>query len=355
MPTTHQECQNCSAILPPQARYCPGCGQKYHAGVPTFRAFLAEGFSDFFNVDSRFWRTARDLFVPGKMTRAWFEGKRRRYLPPLRITVVIALALVTASLYMIGTSDFLDIRDSRESHIAQTAYHDDLIDMDTLTQNLRTLDEHPKFAAALDSVRTRLGISDALYEEVDYVDLPKVNGWNVEQGRDRGYHIPSDEIYSEIPIDSLLRKYQVEGFWNRLVVQQTIRLNRTGDDFGAYLLTSGAWTVLLLIPLTGLLFRLLYIRRDYHYLHHVVFLLHLNAALIVAFIGMVLFGHFHPGWIIGGGFVVLAIFTYVSMLRVYRQHWFKTFVKYVLASVIYLAFLLPMASVGVLALRVAFY
>ena len=350
-----RECQNCETPLPARARYCFRCGQRNRRGIPTLGEFLADGFRDFFNVDSRFWRTARDLFVPGKMTRAWFAGKRQRYLPPLRITVVVALALVTASLYMIGKSDFLQIRDSRETRLLRAAYHDDLLTIDTLTQQLRQQNDHPQFTAALDSVRVKLEITDSLAADVQYVSIPRWEGGNFVTGGKTGRRMTVEDVHSELSVDSLLDKYAIEGFWDRLAVRQAIRLNRTGEDFGPYLLTSGAWAVLFTIPVAALLLKLLYIRRRYFYLQHLVFLLHLNAALLLGFIGMVLFGHYAPGWIIGGGFVVLAVFVYVSMLRAYRQHWFKTLIKYLIVALAYLVVFFPLVSIAVLLIRVAFY
>jgi len=55
--------------------------------------FTQEAFEDLTHADSRLWRTLGALlFKPGYLTREFLEGRRARYLPPLRLYLVLSVA-----------------------------------------------------------------------------------------------------------------------------------------------------------------------------------------------------------------------------------------------------------------------
>jgi hypothetical protein len=54
--------------------------------------FVQEAAEDLTHADSRIWRTlAALLFRPGELTREFLDGRRVRYLPPLRLYLVVSL------------------------------------------------------------------------------------------------------------------------------------------------------------------------------------------------------------------------------------------------------------------------
>jgi hypothetical protein len=83
-------CANCEALL--SGPYCSQCGQRHEPAVHSFWHFMREGFEDLTHADSRLWRTLRDLvFRPGFLTREFLEGRRARYLPPVRLYLVLSI------------------------------------------------------------------------------------------------------------------------------------------------------------------------------------------------------------------------------------------------------------------------
>ena len=84
-------CQNCGAVV--EARYCGACGQKLEAPVHSLWHFTQLATEDLTHADSRLWRTlAALLFRPGFLTREFLLGRRARYLPPLRLYLVLSVA-----------------------------------------------------------------------------------------------------------------------------------------------------------------------------------------------------------------------------------------------------------------------
>jgi len=84
-------CANCGVTL--YGRYCADCGQRRDSATPTVGHLAEETFETVTHADSRLWRTLRALLTrPGMLTREYFAGRRERYLPPIRLYLVLSVA-----------------------------------------------------------------------------------------------------------------------------------------------------------------------------------------------------------------------------------------------------------------------
>jgi hypothetical protein len=83
-------CENCGA--PVSARYCSACGQRVEPPVHSLWHFTTVACEDLTHADSRLWRTLTALlFKPGYLTREFLSGRRARYLPPVRLYLVLSV------------------------------------------------------------------------------------------------------------------------------------------------------------------------------------------------------------------------------------------------------------------------
>jgi hypothetical protein len=90
------ECRNCGAPL--QGPYCHRCGQEARSSQITVRDFLVQGVEELFSVDGKFLRSMRVLlFSPGRLTREFIDGKRARYVSPLRLFLTGSVVLFAVS------------------------------------------------------------------------------------------------------------------------------------------------------------------------------------------------------------------------------------------------------------------
>ena len=84
-----QYCRNCGAVL--AGEYCSRCGQREGRRDRGFAALLGEVVGELFDWDSRFWRTLGPLLLrPGFLTSEYIAGRRARYVPPLRLYLIIS-------------------------------------------------------------------------------------------------------------------------------------------------------------------------------------------------------------------------------------------------------------------------
>lgn len=82
-------CENCATPL--QGEFCHHCGQSAHNPLRNLGHALEEVFESFWHVDGRIFRTLRLLFIPGRVTVEYLAGHRVRFIPPLRLFVILSL------------------------------------------------------------------------------------------------------------------------------------------------------------------------------------------------------------------------------------------------------------------------
>lgn len=90
------DCLNCGTPL--YGSYCVTCGQKVAPVNPTFGDLVRSIADELLNVDGRIFRSTRLLLTrPGFLTREYFEGRKARYVSPIRLYLVFSVAFFALS------------------------------------------------------------------------------------------------------------------------------------------------------------------------------------------------------------------------------------------------------------------
>ena len=87
-------CPDCYYPLPRFGQYCSHCGQMYTDGKVTIKELIGDFLSNTLNLDAKIWRTLLALFVPGRLTIAFFKGHQQRYIRPMRLFFAFALIAI---------------------------------------------------------------------------------------------------------------------------------------------------------------------------------------------------------------------------------------------------------------------
>src|SRR5690606_38108787 len=101
---TMTTCQNCGTEL--LGPHCYKCGQPVHGLVRHFGSIIGDFFDSVFDLDSRTPRTLWPLFArPGYLTCEYFEGRRVRYVSPVRLFFFLSIVTFFVAQLVINTSD----------------------------------------------------------------------------------------------------------------------------------------------------------------------------------------------------------------------------------------------------------
>ena len=319
-----KNCLNCNAIV--YGKYCHICGQENIHPKETAMHLVSHFFQDITHFDGKFFSTLKLLiFKPGFLPREYMVGRRASYLNPIRMYV-----FSSAIFFIIFFAIF---------HVDQEALKNrTVINGASLTQiELMDSTQFAHFTAHLnkeddkDSIpMTKADFKKYLAHQLDSSSI---------QFTPMGYK--TREQY-----DSALAHGKHHNWFERMLVYKQIELNEKYKGnrrelfsvFANALIHSTPQLLFVSLPLFALLLRLLYFRRkQYYYVNHAIFTIHLFIFIFIALLGI--FGlnaisHFvHFGWVsyISVLIALLIIFyNYKAMRNFYQQGRGKTILKLIL-------------------------
>ncbi len=381
-------CLNCGTSLDGTYNYCPKCGQENNDNNVSFGTLISDFFSNYFSFDSRFTKSFGPFLTkPGFLTNRYMEGKRMSYAHPLRLYLIISLfyffmcsmvvkdmlkdtdeSLVQLEQGRQQPLEFLDPeqRDILMENMSAQSMEEVLSDMEEkeepgfgeLARAIRentTEEERQELTGLLnqvlidslqlnvpdstDSGRIRLTPDDAPLNTTFSYDTS--SSFLIFNKFEEIYELSKDRSLTEDRIIDSVSNREVKGF-ERHATSQGIRIMRAEKELvGAYIVKNLPIMMLILIPIFALVLKLFYIRRRFLYIHHVIHGFHLHSFAYLIY-GITLGATYF--WIESDGarntvnfliFVLVSTYAYISFLRVYKQGWFKTFVKFNLVGMIY--------------------
>jgi Protein of unknown function (DUF3667) len=141
----------------------------------------------------------------------------------------------------------------------------------------------------------------------------------------RTIKIPTREIY-ELSPDSIIEKYNVTGFWQKIGTKQAIKATQNPGDLIHFYMSKLFWATVLMLPVLAGLLSLVYWRRKRFYVEHLVFLLHFNTAAFLVLIPVLWLSKYADN-LLYFYFIWLALHFIASLKGYYQQNWAKTVLK----------------------------
>jgi hypothetical protein len=83
------DCLNCGEAL--HGAFCAACGQRSVPANPTVSELAGDAWQELSGYDGRIASTIRGLLQPGQLTRDYLRGQRARYLPPVRVYLIVSV------------------------------------------------------------------------------------------------------------------------------------------------------------------------------------------------------------------------------------------------------------------------
>jgi hypothetical protein len=313
---TPATCRNCDAPL--TGPYCAQCGQHAHDSARSLGALCREAWHVITHVDGRLWATLWLLLVrPGQLTLEYFAEHRARFVPPVRLYLVISIVFFgLASLSSAWDREVVVTNKDDRQKIAG--------DVAEIKREARQAAREARQAAGTADAPAAAGAATADSDDGDFT-------FDIYDLKDCG------KIHSSVP-------------WLERGLRDACR--RNVGDHGRTLRHAFVANIpkmmFVFLPLMAVAMLLLYWFPRRYYVEHLVFFLHDHAALFLAMTLQLLLGaaaQLLPALQTVASTAALAVFFYAlwyvyrSMRRYYGQGRTLTLAKLSLVSLTYFVFL----------------
>ena len=356
-----EHCLNCGTEL--SGPYCYYCGQPDKRLMVFLPALLREIAEDFFDFDSRFFRTLKPLLLkPGELTSSYIAGRRARYSPPWRLYLISSLLfflfMALSANFDVNTSSSDGLQAGIVTENADIASADGDPDPEAQTESSLSMGEAAarKALAAISRHYEEEGQSSPLSEEraarleTDITrSIRHAQSWDDE---DFTLTFFGDEAWDRDtnPVIIPLLPDRFNTWLNDEIARSPEKAEMISED--PDVIVEQVFDILpiaifILLPVFALLLKLFYAFAGRYYIEHLIFALHNHAFIYVAGIVIWVLELFSDlsnwGWLDATvKFAVLIfmlwlpIYFWIAMYRVYRQNWFLTTLKYLLVGFAYL-------------------
>jgi len=368
------ECLNCGVPLDLIDKYCHNCGQINTTKKLSLKDFFNEFFASIFSYDSRLRHTIIALlFNPGKISKEYI--KRVKYANPFRFYLSVSIIFfIIYGLFI----DFDALRDGAEVNInkgekalneAETNIPIDSIKKQ-INQEINGIDGINSFQK--EKINERI----AAFEKTIVKDSTK-NKTNT-QSKDTLIKINTflDKFVSKNPVNYSQEEIDAFGFfdkatklwsmyyhyykkteqkstykalsdlkhkknrYNRYIYHRVIKTNEMQNNYGQelieYIISKLPFIIFFFLPLFALTIWLLYVRRSYTYMEHLVFIFH-TQTLFFIILGLVILVDqiVKTSTVSGIAMLVFLVYLYKAMRKFYNQGRAKTIVKFLLVNVLF--------------------
>lgn len=327
-------CLNCGATV--LGRYCHVCGQENVETKESFLSLVKHFVYDILHFDGKFWDTLKYiLFRPGYISKQYVEGKRARFLHPIRMYLFTSAVffLIFFSISGPGTG---------------------IVNLKSATDTLTAKDRQEMLAEVRDELANRPGDSLLLKQlnRLQDTALP-IRASELLAGKNRTLVNLDDNITTLQQYDSLqqaLPAAERDGWFEKQLKRRGLAVNskysgRSEEGFREFLdllLHKLPYLLFLSLPFFALILKLLYIRRKhFFYSDHAVFTLHHYIFSFILLLLVILLGRLSD-WTQLQVFQKLTpflmllwpVYLLIAMKNFYGQGWGRTFSKFLLLNLL---------------------
>ena len=382
-----------------KGKYCHQCGQRRQRRTASIFSLIGELISGLFNWDSRMWRTLWPLFAkPGHLTKAFMEGKRERYIPPVRLYLVssiIFFLLVSMSPRNLlseisdvinfkmggvgtGLEQGLDTKINSESLIAvarvvseadgvwgfKASQDSESTDENVDDETAVSLDERDVIAADPESDIPDVSKTESTPSDIDPSATMDASSTTATEQEGDATDINLDGVEIAMECEEIKSQdFSPRAEFLRLPAYRFCLSVSTWRGFLAFmsaLVDSLPKTLLILIPLMALVNKFLYLFARRFYVEHLLYYVHNYSFLFlfsVSVAGLIKLSNYAgigiSGYLMPLSFLYVVFYFFRSMRVVYAQGFFLTLAKWILlvlafffmATVVLLFFTLATAAV----------
>lgn len=308
-------CQNCHASL--TGPFCHLCGQKDGSLKNPIWSLIVQVLRDEFSIDGKIFQTLLKLMtIPGGVTRTYMDGRRARFMPPVRlffVTFILFFLILT-----LGKIAVLDVSLISEEELAQKLTEESAQNKEpTITRDKDgkilkkvgpigvTIDDKGRLDQITEEQKKKLEKLEAetgikLDEEGKKVldeikESTSSEQYKIWQRLDFKMfsRIKMDEKHQRLTEEDLskaINNRQDEEADNGMFVQfrqGLIKALKDPEKLNDVLNDQMKWALIYVVPLFAFILRFFHWRKDQRLMHQLVFSLHYHAFLMLLMTAMI--------------------------------------------------------------------
>ena len=313
-------CLNCNTPLQKDDNFCPKCGQENKDQKVSLQVLLNDFFSNYLNFDSAFFKTIPVFLTkPGKLTTTFNEGKRKHFLHPIRLYLILSL-FYFFTISMIIPPDILDrvmtskINNEETRNLIQVELKESISDNDSAELKQIIGNEGTN----------KIDSNFKLQDSTKVNSNPKRNSWLELKLAAQDPQI-SDSTFLEIFKKS---PYGLESTLDLKLERNFIA------NSNIYVLNSARnlpIMMFLLLPIFALLLKILYLGTNTYYVEHLISGLHMHSfAYFIYGLGLLLLNYQLENLLLITSicFIIVSTYSYISLLKMHQQGWLVTLIKF---------------------------
>ena len=330
-----KNCLNCGATV--VGRFCHVCGQENVEPKESFWHLVTHFFNDITHFDGKFFITLKDLvFRPGFLSKEYMIGRRASYLNPIRMYVFTSAIFFLLFFSFFQNEESIKINASINGKTMNEIDRMDSAKFAKFTIHINeesnraarpmTREEFKKFADTV--FRIFLDTTSGLhFTGTDYRSMKQFDSAQHTGAREHSW-LKRQLIYKELELNEKYHNNKLEVF-------------RATKEALIHRLPQMLWISL---PLLALVLKLMYIRRkQFYYVSHIIFSIHLYVFLFIAQLLLFTISKLNKTLDLGFLDLVLVMLTlglfvyeYLALKNFYGQGWIKTFFKFLLIDISYI-------------------
>ncbi len=339
-----EPCRNCDTHF--NGKFCPECGQEADTGAPTAMGFIYEFLTRNVLEKGKFPRTIWHLLrYPGGLTVDFLEGRRARYIRPVRLYLIFSIiyflllsfqATILAK-HLAVSADAADVAREVEAAASKVPAINTSNGKGLNPKLLQSPEEEEKkgnaFAAELKKAikQTAKEAKQAAQAAQDGEGEPD------PKGDARGQKGKSDEElkkmldsvhFSNAKYDALMKQEALRRIKHFNALSQHEQINEVLRS----VINQAPKTMFFLVPVFAMLLKLFFVFRGIPYGAHLLFSVHYHALTFLVLMGLLLP---LPTVITGLGIVYICLYLPVALRTTYMCSWIGALARCFLLSVSY--------------------
>ena len=344
------KCLNCEHPLELTDKFCSNCSQLNSTKQLSLKDFFDEFFSTIFTYDSRLRYTLKDLlFKPGTITKNYVAGQRLKYANPFRFFLSVSIIYFLIQ----GLSTSLGFNNEISSINIDGEPINVSTNLDSIISQIPT---NKKDALVLDSLKTKL---DSIIEKNNTKvepekENPEINKTYLsESDLDtirwdnriverfllyRKFYENTEIKNPKTALDSLKHPNTTTNKWLYSKNDAIERVSKNPWGFANYLMAKVPFFLFFFAPVFALFFWILYSRKKYNYMEHLVFIFHIFSFVFLASLIVYI-----PDLLLGDSGVLLAIlltfigpfYFYKALRNFYKQSRLLTIFKFIVLNFVF--------------------